>query len=78
MPRSVTRRRSVVKAITYRFLIVCLDFAAIYLFTGRVRVALAFMVASNIYTTLLYFLHERAWAHVSWGLSPGAPAAHAT
>lgn len=68
MTRIVTDRRSVAKAITYRVVIMSLDFITIYLFTGTARVALGFMVASNIYTTLGYFLHERAWARIKWGI----------
>jgi uncharacterized membrane protein len=68
MTRTVTDRRSVAKAITYRVIIMSLDFIAIYLFTGTTRVALGFMVASNIYTSLGYFLHERAWARIKWGI----------
>ena len=74
MDRRVRLRRSVVKAITYRVLIMALDFATIYLFTGRVAVAAGFMVASNVYTTLAYLLHERLWAHVGWGLAGAGPA----
>jgi len=62
-------RRSLVKAVTYRLLIVCLDFSAIYLLTGAIKVAVGFMIASNIYTTVAYFLHERVWARIDWGLS---------
>ena len=36
-----TKRRSIVKALTYRVFIVCLDFGAIYLFTHKVEVALS-------------------------------------
>lgn len=68
MPRTVTARRSVVKAITYRIMIMSLDFATIYLFTGAMRVALGFMIASNIYTSLGYLLHERVWARINWGI----------
>ena len=68
MTRTVSVRRSVVKAITYRVLIMCLDFITIYLFTGAVRIALGFMVASNIYTTAAYFLHERMWSRILWGI----------
>lgn len=68
MTRTVTGRRSVAKAITYRILIMSLDFVTIYLFTGAVRVALGFMIASNIYTTLGYLLHERVWARIGWGI----------
>ena len=68
MPRIVTARRSVVKAITYRILIMSLDFVTIYLFTGAARIALGFMIASNVYTTLGYLLHERIWARLNWGI----------
>jgi uncharacterized membrane protein len=56
---TTTRKRSLVKALTYRVVIVCLDFLAIYIFTHKVEVALGFMIVSNIYTTVGYFLHER-------------------
>jgi uncharacterized membrane protein len=70
--RAVSRKRSVVKALTYRVVIVCLDFVAIYLFIGKVQVALGFMVVSNVYTTVGYFLHERLWARIRWGTEPNA------
>jgi len=66
--RTASRRRSLAKAVTYRILIMCLDFATIYAFTGAMRVAVGFMIASNLYTTIGYFLHERAWARITWGL----------
>jgi uncharacterized membrane protein len=71
--RVVSPKRSVVKAISYRLVIVVLDFTTIWLFTGRIRVALGFMLASNVYTTVAYVLHERAWAHSGWGISESAP-----
>ncbi|MBV1705163.1 MAG: DUF2061 domain-containing protein [Hyphomicrobiales bacterium] len=71
MARIVSARRSLAKAATYRVLIMAMDFATIYLFTGAVRVALGFMVASNVYTTIGYLVHERVWAHVAWGVTEG-------
>jgi uncharacterized membrane protein len=71
MARTISFRRSAVKAVTYRVLIMCLDFLTIYLFTRTVRVALGFMIASNIYTTVAYFLHERMWARIAWGIERG-------
>ena len=62
-----TRKRSVVKAISYRVIIVSLDFAVIYVLTGKPEVAVGFMIVSNIYTTVGYFLHERLWARITWG-----------
>jgi uncharacterized membrane protein len=65
--QTATPQRSVVKAVTYRIIIVCLDFLVVYLLTGKVAVAVGFMIISNTYTTILYFLHERLWAHIRWG-----------
>ena len=60
-------RRSIVKTISYRLVILILDFTCIYLFTGKIKVAFGFMLVSNIYTTLGYFLHERIWDKIKWG-----------
>jgi len=65
---TASSKRSVVKAITYRVIIVCLDFLVIYLLTGRLKMAFGFMIVSNIYTTIGYFLHERIWTHIKWGM----------
>jgi uncharacterized membrane protein len=67
---TTTRKRSLVKALTYRVAIVCLDFLFIYIFTHKVEVALGFMIVSNLYTTIGYFLHERLWARIRWGKEP--------
>lgn len=66
--RTPSRKRSIVKALTYRVFIVCLDFIAIFIFTHKVEVALGFMIVSNVYTTVAYFAHERMWARIRWGL----------
>jgi uncharacterized membrane protein len=71
MARTVKLSRSVVKALTYRIIIMCLDFLTIYLFTGAVHVAVGFMIVSNIYTTVGYLLHERAWSRIHWGIEKG-------
>ncbi len=75
MPRTTLVRRSLVKAITYRIVIMCLDFITIYLFTGAIKVAIGFMIVSNIYTTIAYIVHERLWTRIRWGISeiPSVP-----
>ncbi len=60
-------KRSVVKALTYRLVILVLDFVAVYVFTGKAEIAIGFMLASNVYTTVAYFIHERIWARIRWG-----------
>jgi uncharacterized membrane protein len=62
-----TLKRSLVKTISFRVVILIVDFVSIYLFTGKTKVALGFMVVSNIYTTLIYFFHERMWGKIKWG-----------
>jgi len=32
------------------------------------------MVVSNVYTTVGYFVHERVWARVRWGVVPAKAA----
>ena len=66
-PATETLKRSIVKTVSYRLIILTLDFIAIYLFTGKIKVAVGFTVVSNIYTTIGYFLHERFWDKISWG-----------
>ena len=62
-----TLRRSVVKTISYRVVILILDFVCIYLFTGKIKVAFGFMIVSNVYTSIGYFFHERIWDKIKWG-----------
>ena len=63
-----TTKRALVKTITYRAVIIVLDLSVVYLLTRRVDVALGFMVISNIYTTVAYFVHERIWNKIHWGI----------
>jgi len=51
--------RSLTKALTYRVLLLILDFASIYLLSGRLEVAFGFAMISNIYTSIAYYVHER-------------------
>ncbi|MFD0610568.1 DUF2061 domain-containing protein [Bradyrhizobium sp. GCM10027634] len=66
--RNVSPRRSLVKAITYRVVVMTLDFMTIYVLTGAVHAAVGFMIVSNIYTSLAYLVHERLWATIRWGI----------
>lgn len=73
--------RSALKTLSYRVLIVSLDFSVLYLFTRKLSVAAGFTAVSNVYTTVAYLLHERAWARITWGrqnVSPPSGDTHAT
>ena len=69
MSKRASRKRSIVKAITYRSVIIILDFLVVYLLTHKIETAAGFMIISNIYTTVAYFLHERIWSGIKWGLT---------
>ena len=60
-------KRSIVKTVSYRLLILVLDFVTIYWLSGQVRVAFGFALISNVYTTVGYFFHERIWNKIKWG-----------
>ncbi len=62
-----TLSRSILKTVTYRVIILILDFTSIYIFTGQIKVALGFMIVSNIYSTVGFFFHERIWDKIKWG-----------
>lgn len=60
-------KRSVIKAITFRLIILVADSVVILLVTHRYDVTLAVVLISNFSSTVLYLLHERVWNHVMWG-----------
>ncbi len=62
-----SRTRSITKALTFRALIVLADIVIVYVITKSYKVALLVIVFSNIASTLIYVLHERAWNRVHWG-----------
>lgn len=65
-----TIKRSLLKSLCYRLIIFALDFIIIYLWTRKTDVALGFGLISNLYTTVIYFFHERLWNRISYGKNP--------
>jgi len=66
-----TWNRSLIKAATYRAIITVLNFAMVFVLTGRFDIAAGFTVVSVVYTSAAYVVHERVWARVSWGVVVG-------
>lgn len=62
--------RSVAKAITYRIFSLAVDFTVAYLFLHDVVSSISIVLIVNAYSTVLYYLHERMWAHIHWGRTP--------
>lgn len=59
--------RSIIKAITFRMLILVSDSIIIFAITHRFDVTLGVMIFSNIGSTLIYLFHERIWNSIHWG-----------
>ena len=61
--------RSVLKAISWRALGSIDTFLLSWLFTGSPKAAGAIASTEVITKIVLYYVHERAWSSVSWGMS---------
>jgi uncharacterized membrane protein len=62
------RPRAVVKTLLYRVLMVVVTVAVAYLFTGDTAAALNIGIVTNVIKTGTYYVYERAWDRVSWGV----------
>lgn len=73
-PAHATQWRSLAKSATWR-LVASLDtFTLSYIITGRLVYAGSIAGAEVLTKFLIYYFHERAWAHVNWGFRPaGTP-----
>jgi len=59
--------RSLVKAITFRLMVLLADAIIVFAITHRFDLTFGVLLFSNISSTILYIIHERAWNTVSWG-----------
>ena len=63
------RRRSLAKTLTWRTTATIDTFIISYLVTGNAAWAGSIAGFEVITKVVFYYLHERAWARTSWGLS---------
>jgi len=59
--------RSLAKTLTWRITGSASTFSIAYLITGSFGVSSVIAFVQMGVNTVLYWLHERAWARVSWG-----------
>lgn len=62
-----TNKRSIVKGISWRFLATTTTIIIVYVFFGRLDLAIAAGVIETVLKVGLYWAHERAWFKVRWG-----------
>ncbi len=64
----VSKMRSFAKTISWRVLGSIDTFVITYLVTGEAKYG-AFVASAEVVTKIfLYYFHERAWAHIRWGV----------
>ena len=62
-----TRKRIILKSISYRIWGTIITMLIVFLFTGRLDFSLGAGVLEVLFKTLMYYLHERAWNKTKWG-----------
>lgn len=60
-------RRSVVKALTFRALILVSDSMIIFTITHKLNETFGVILFSNLASTIVYLIHERLWNTIHWG-----------
>ena len=61
------RTRSVIKALTWRFIATCTTMALVYLATRDLEIMGAVGAADVLIKLFFYYCHERAWGRIPWG-----------
>ena len=64
-----TNKRSVAKGVTWRVVATMTTMIIVYLFFGRLDLAIATGLLESILKIGLYWAHERAWYKVRWGMT---------
>ena len=64
----VSKRRSVAKALSWRIFSSLDTFVIAYIVTGKVTIGATIVGGEFVTKMILYYLHERGWARIRWGL----------
>ena len=62
-----TRKRSLVKALSWRVLAAIITATVVYTMTHRLRFAAEIGAIDTLTKLLIYFLHERVWNKLNYG-----------
>ena len=63
-----TTQRTIVRAISYRLTAWVFTIFWTWLFTGDIAKSTGFATLLHILLTVDYYIHERVWLKVKWGL----------
>ena len=62
------RKRAIVKTLCYRLCMVVITVSIAWLVVGDVGDAVNIGIAANLLKTGTYYLYERAWDRIAWGV----------
>ncbi|USZ73183.1 DUF2061 domain-containing protein [Natronosalvus halobius] len=63
------RKRAFVKTLCYRLFMILITTVVAWAIVGEVGAALNIGIVTNVVKTGTYYLYERTWDHISWGVS---------
>lgn len=61
--------RSIIKGLTWRFVATLTTMMLVYIMTGNLALVASVGALDLVIKLLFYYLHERTWGHVSWGVN---------
>ena len=62
------RKRAIVKTVSYRLFMLLITVSIAWMIIGDVSAALNIGLLTNIVKTGTYYLYERTWDHITWGV----------
>jgi len=62
------RRRAIVKTVCYRFFMLLITVAVAWAVVGDLGAALNIGLVANVLKTGTYYVYERVWDRISWGV----------
>jgi uncharacterized membrane protein len=65
---SVSKKRHILKTISYRLLSTTVGFIFMYIFTGSMEVGWVFSTVELLWKPIQYYLHERLWYKLKFGI----------
>lgn len=65
------RRRTLVKAASYRVFATMTVFLVSFAYTGNFASAASIGLTAAVAKTALYYVWERLWSNITWGLKEG-------
>lgn len=68
-----TNTRTIMKTVSWRIIATLTTMLLVYLFTGRITLALGIGVLEAVIKMIAYFFHERMWLKLRLGVHEEAP-----